>query len=94
MNENAHNSRIVCLQKLRSRLNDSAAVLRTFYRSCIESVLTFSSLCRFGGLNVKGKNVLNKVVNVCGKAVFERQEQLSQLYVGVGGCGGWGWGVG
>ena len=30
MNENAHNSRIFCLQKLRSRLNDSAAVLRTF----------------------------------------------------------------
>ena len=26
------------------------------------------------------ENVLNKVVNVCGKAVGERQEQLSQLY--------------
>ena len=26
------------------------------------------------------KNVLNKVVNVCGKVVGERQEQLSQLY--------------
>ncbi len=71
--------RIFCLQKLRS-LNVSAAVLRTFYRSCIESVLTFSFLCWFGGLNVKSKNVLNKVVNVCGKVVGERQEQLSQLY--------------
>ena len=30
-------------------------------------------------LNVKNKNALNKVVNVCGKAVGERQEQLSQL---------------
>ena len=29
---------------------------------------------------MKSKNVLNKVVNVCGKAVGERQEQLSQLY--------------
>ena len=35
--------RIFCLEKLRS-VNVSAAVLRTFYRSCIESVLTFSFL--------------------------------------------------
>ena len=31
---------------------------------------------------MKNKNVLNKVVNVCGKVVGERQEQLSQLYEG------------
>ena len=29
---------------------------------------------------MKSKNVLNKVENVCGKVVGERQEQLSQLY--------------
>ena len=29
---------------------------------------------------MKSKNVLNKVVNVCGRVVGERQEQLSQLY--------------
>ena len=29
---------------------------------------------------MESKNVLNKVVNVCGKVVCERQEQLSQLY--------------
>ena len=29
---------------------------------------------------MKSENVLNKVVNVCGKAAGERQEQLSQLY--------------
>ena len=71
--------RIFCLQKLRA-LNVSAAFLCTFYRSCIESVLIFSFLCWFGGLNVKSKNVLNKVVNVCGKVMGERQEHLSQLY--------------
>ena len=71
--------RTFCLQKLRF-LNVSAAVLHTFYWSCIESVLTFSFLCWFGGLNVKRQKVLNKVVNVCGKVVGERQEQLSQLY--------------
>ena len=31
-------------------------------------------------MKVKSKNVLNKVVNVCGKVVGERQEQLSRLY--------------
>ena len=60
--------RIISLQKLRS-LNVSAAVSRTFYRSCIESFLTFLFLCWLGGLNVKSKNVLNKVVNVRGKVV-------------------------
>ena len=29
---------------------------------------------------MRSKNVLNKVVNVCGKVVHERQEHLSQLY--------------
>ena len=29
---------------------------------------------------MKSKNVLNKVVNVCGQVVGERQEHLSQLY--------------
>ena len=29
---------------------------------------------------MKSKNVLNKVVNVCGKVVGERQEQVSQSY--------------
>ena len=29
---------------------------------------------------MKSKNVLNKVVSVCGKVVGEKQEQLSQLY--------------
>ena len=29
---------------------------------------------------MNNRNVLNKVVNVCGKVVGERQEQLSHLY--------------
>ena len=31
-------------------------------------------------INVKSQNVLNEVVNVCGKAVGKRQEHLNQLY--------------
>ena len=37
-------------------------------------------MCWSGGLNAKSRNILNKVVNVCGKVVGERQERLSQLY--------------
>ena len=70
--------RILCLQKLRS-LNVNAAALHTFHRRRVESVLTFLCLCWFGGLSVKSKNVLNKVVNVCGKVVGRNQETLSQL---------------
>ena len=33
-----------------------------------------------GAYRVKSKNDLNKVVNVCGKVVGDRQEQLSHLY--------------
>ena len=49
-----------------------------FTRVVLNQFLTFSFLCWFGGLT--GKNVLNKVANVCGKVVGERQEYLSQLY--------------
>ena len=31
-------------------------------------------------MKVKSKNVLNKVVNVCGKVMGVRQEPLSRLY--------------
>ena len=72
--------RIFCLQKLRS-FNVGVAVLCTFYWSCVESVLTFLFLCWFSHSSPCGlKNVLNKVVNVYGKAVGERLEHLSQLY--------------
>ena len=72
-------SRIFCLQNLRS-LNVNARVLHNFYRCFIESVLTFSFLCWYGNLAVKSKNVLNRVVNVCGKVVGVRQESLNELY--------------
>jgi hypothetical protein len=72
-------SRVYCLQKLRS-LNVNQQVLKNFYRCFIESILTFGFLCWFGGLNVKNRNVLNRVVNVCGKVVGESQMSLCVLY--------------
>jgi len=72
-------SRIYCLQKLRS-LNVNSNILHNFYCSFIESVLTFGFLCWYGGLSVRNKNVLNRIVNVCGKVVGERQKSLCVLY--------------
>ena len=75
-------SRMYCLQKLRSlNVNPvNPSILAQFYRCFIESVLTFGFLCWFGGLSVKDKSVLNRVVNVCGKVVGEKQVRLCELY--------------
>jgi hypothetical protein len=37
-------------------------------------------MCWFGGLCVKNRNVLDRVVKVCGKIVGERQKSLTELY--------------
>ena len=50
--------RMYCLQKRRC-LDVHTKILRTFYRSFIESVHTFVFVCWYGGLSVKNKNVLN-----------------------------------
>jgi len=72
-------SRLYCLQKLRS-LNVNKNVLCSFYRCFLESVLTFGLMCWYGGLSVKNKNVLDRVVNVSGRVIGEKQESLSKLY--------------
>ena len=55
-------------------------VLCSFYRCFLESVLTFGLMCWYGGLSVKNKNVLDRVVNVSGRVIGEKQESLSKLY--------------
>ena len=72
-------SRIYCLQKLRS-LGVNANILQSFYRCFIESVITFSFLCWFGSLSVRNKNVLGRVVNVCSTVVGAKQVSLNELY--------------
>ena len=51
-----------------------------FYRSCIESVLSFSLTCWFGNLTVQCKNKLGKIVNICSKIIGVQQTSLSTLY--------------
>ena len=72
-------SQILCLQNLRS-LKVNEKVLQGFYKCFIESILTFSFICWFENLSLKSKNVLNRIVNVCGKVVGESQESLRELY--------------
>ena len=43
-------------------------------------VLIFGFLCCFSGLSVKNKNVLERIVKVCGKIVGVRQKSLSELF--------------
>jgi hypothetical protein len=72
-------SRIHCMQKLR-KLGTNTQILQTFYSSFLVSVLTFSFICWFQSLCVKNRNVLDSVVNVCGKIVGVKQESLTVLY--------------
>ena len=72
-------SRLYCLQKLRS-IGVNANILGNFYRCFIQSVLTFGFLCWYAGLSVENKNVLERMVKVCGKIVGERQVSLNVLY--------------
>ena len=72
--------RMYCLQKLRC-LDVHTKILRTFYRSLQWSLFSLLRLyAGYGGLSVKKKNVLHRVVSVCSKVVEEQQESLNQLY--------------
>ena len=57
-------SRIYLLQKLRN-LDVNKSILQLFYRCFIESVCCFSLLSWYGNLDLKQKNVLERVVKVC-----------------------------
>ena len=72
-------TRIHLLQKLRN-LDVNTLVLKTFYRSFIESILTFSFICWYACLSMEDKKKVDRVVNICSKIVGESQESLSVLY--------------
>ena len=72
-------SRIFCLQKLRS-LNVNSKILQNFYRCFVESIITFSFICWFGKLSVNNRLTLNRIVNVSSKIIGGKQDSLSELY--------------
>jgi len=51
-----------------------------FYKSYIESVLTFSILCWYGSLGVKAKTALVKIVNTSSKILEIQQNHPTDLY--------------
>ena len=72
-------SSIYCLQKLRN-IVVAPDILEIYYRTCIQSVLTLSFMCWYGSLGVRGKKVLNDVVNVCSKVAVKKQACMQDLY--------------
>ena len=71
--------RLYCLRKLRS-FNVDNTILSMFYKSCIQSVLTFSFICWFGNISQKDKNNLQRIVNISSKVSGVTQSTLTALY--------------
>ena len=71
--------RIHLLRRLNS-FNVCKETMCMFYQSFIESILTFSFICWFGGLSIKDKNCLYNIVKVCSKIIGIRQRDLSSLW--------------
>ena len=55
-------------------------ILSMFYKSCIQSVLTFSFICWFGNVSQKDKNSLQRIVNISSKVTGVTQSTLTALY--------------
>ena len=62
--------RLFCLRKL-AKFQVDKSLMILFYRSFIESVISFSIICWYGNLGVKQKNALNGIVRGAGKIVGE-----------------------
>ena len=67
------------MRKLNS-FNVSVRILTSFYRSFIESLLTFSFVCWFNGLSLKDKNSLYSIVKTCSKIIGVKQRDLRSLW--------------
>lgn len=55
-------------------------LMTLFYKSCIESVLTFPLLCWYGNLSVKSKSSLNRIVKLSSNILGVHQSSLSDLF--------------
>ena len=58
--------RLYLLHKLK-RFHVDDKILFLFYRTCIQSIITFNFLCWYKNLSVKNKNKILKIVNVANK---------------------------
>ena len=71
--------RLYFLRKLNSFSVDTKC-LTLFYKSFIESILTFSFICWFGSLSVKNKKTLEKIVCTSSKIIGESQRSLQHFF--------------
>ena len=67
--------RLYCLRRLHS-FSVEKRILKLFYKSFIESVLSFSFICWYRNLSLKNKNSLERIVSLCSKLIGERQRSL------------------
>lgn len=70
---------IYLLRKLNS-FNVSKPISSVFYRSFIESLLTFSFISWFHGLSVKNKNTLSSIVGTCARVMDVQTTDLHSLW--------------
>ena len=71
--------RLYFLRKLNS-FNVDKVMLSLFYKSFIESVLTFSLIAWYGGISLRDKNNLSHIVKVAGKLIGCPQVSLLSIY--------------
>lgn len=71
--------RLYCLRKL-ARFHVDKTLMTLFYRSFIESILTFSAICWYAFLNVKSKNAISKIIKVCSNITGVQQKSMTALY--------------
>lgn len=64
----------------RRSFNIDNTILSMFYKSFIQSVLTFSFICWFGNVRQKDKNNLQRIVNISSKVTGTKQSTLTVLY--------------
>ena len=70
--------RLFFLRRLR-QIHVDSKILYMFYKTCIQSVLTFNFLCWFKNLSVKNKNKIVKIVNIANK-ITGIQSNLELFY--------------
>jgi len=63
------------LRKLNSFFVDKK-ILSLFYKSYIESVVSFAFICWYNNLSVKNKNSLRRIVRICSKIIGEDLRDL------------------
>ena len=55
-------------------------ILSTFYRSVIESILTFSITVWFGNTTKKDKSMINKIIRNASKIIHNDMTSLEEIY--------------